>query len=142
VKQLSFTEDGVCTICLTGFPTPYEIEGMVEEYVSGVELLPYELKIMFIDISGLEHMKAHSRLVFSELLAQASLRYQNKVIVVVGGGSHNIRQYISLLCKSLGFADRCMIFEDIIQARSWIADHLVLTSPSSNRRKSDGAEFE
>lgn len=40
MKRLDFNENGVCRIRLEGLPEPSEIEQLIEDYVTGVELLP------------------------------------------------------------------------------------------------------
>lgn len=119
MKPLTFTREGLCYISLAGLPRPDEIEGIVEEYVSGVELLPYPLKLIFIDISKLVHMEIRCRRIFSELLTQASRHYNGQVEMVVAGGSLNLRRFIQLFCKGIGFNERSHFFEDIDEAEVW-----------------------
>ncbi len=122
MKTLGFRADGVCMIDLSGVPPPEEIETLVEDYVTNVELLPYELRLIFIDISHLEHMTFVSRQMFSELLKQASKHYGGGVEFVIAGGSLNLRRFLALLCKSIGLAERSHIFEDLKGAGSWVQE--------------------
>lgn len=109
---------------LEGLPEPKEIEDLIEEYVTQVELLPYSLKIIYFDISNLTHMGARARQVFSELLTQASMHYGGKVQLVVAGGSLNLRRFIELFCKGIGFVDHSHFFETLKEADDWVAEFL------------------
>jgi hypothetical protein len=120
MKNLSFSEDGVCTMHLEGVTQPREIENLIEEYVSGVELLPHHLRLILIDISELVHMGARSRQVFSELLIQASKHYGGRVELVIAGGSLNLRRFIQLFCKGIGLRERSHFFENLKEAQAWI----------------------
>ncbi|MBN2378387.1 hypothetical protein JXM67_01095 [candidate division WOR-3 bacterium] len=120
MKKLAFFENGICNICLEGLPEALEIENIIEEYVLNVELLPNPLKLIFIDISGLVHMGVRSRQVFSELLIQASRHYEGKIELIVAGGSLNLRRYIQLFCKGIGFRERSHIFATLEEAQTWI----------------------
>jgi hypothetical protein len=120
MKNLSFSEDGVCTMHLEGVTQPREIENLIEEYVSGVELLPHHLRLILIDISELIHMGARSRQVFSELLIQASKHYGGRVELVIAGGSLNLRRFIQLFCKGIGLRERSHFFEHLKEAQAWI----------------------
>jgi len=120
LKRLIFYEHGICNIRLSGFPEPGEIEEIIEEYVTSVELLPYSLRVIFIDISGLVHMGARSRQVFSELLIQSSRHYGGNIELVIAGGSMNLRRFIHLFCKGIGFKERSHVFADLDEAQSWI----------------------
>jgi hypothetical protein len=124
MKNLSFCEDGLCTMHLEGVTQPREIENLIEEYVSGVELLPHHLRVILIDISELVHMGARSRQVFSELLIQASKHYGGKVELVIAGGSLNLRRFIELFCKGIGLRERSHFFEHLKEAQTWIAKRL------------------
>ncbi|MEA3311568.1 MAG: hypothetical protein U9Q76_05055 [candidate division WOR-3 bacterium] len=121
MKNLSFSEDGVCTMHLEGVTQPREIEDLIEEYVTGVELLPHHLRVILIDISELVHMGVRSRQVFSELLIQASKHYGGRVELVIAGGSLNLRRFIQLFCKGIGFQERSRFFEHLKEAQAWIA---------------------
>jgi len=121
MKNLSFSEDGVCTMHLEGVTQPREIENLIEEYVASVELLPYHLRVILIDISELIHMGARSRQVFSELLMQASKHYGGKVELVIACGSLNLRRFIQLFCKGIGFQERSHFFPTLKEAKDWIA---------------------
>ncbi|MCK4231578.1 hypothetical protein KAX06_02200 [candidate division WOR-3 bacterium] len=121
MKNLSFSEDGVCTMHLEGVTQPREIENLIEEYVTGVEILPHHLRVILIDISELVHMGARSRQVFSELLMQASKHYGGKVELVIACGSLNLRRFIQLFCKGIGFQERSHFFEHLKEAQAWIS---------------------
>jgi hypothetical protein len=120
---LDFTEDGVCRIVLKGLPQPEELEELVGEYVSKVELLPYRLKVVLLDISELIHMKAQVRQIFSELLLQASRHYAEKVHVVIAGGPPMIRKYTEILCKALKFRNRTHSFDSLQAAKKWLKEN-------------------
>lgn len=120
MKNLSFSDDGICRISFVGFPNPDEVVELVEEYVASVELLSKPLKLVFFDISRLVHMELRTRRIFSELLMQASKHYQGKVELVVAGGSLNLRRFIQLFCRGIGFADRSHIFPDLSEADYWV----------------------
>lgn len=119
-EKLVFTNEGVCYIVLNGLPQPNEIESLIEDYVSVVELSPCELKVILLDISQMVHMQARSRMVFAELLAQASHHYGDKVEVVIAGGPFMIRKYTEILCRSLRFGDRTHSFDSLEQALAWV----------------------
>lgn len=123
--DLHFGEDGVCRISMKGVPRPANIEGLIESYITQVELLPNPLRVISIDISGLEHMIAQTRRVFSELLTQASSHYEGKVQMVVAGGSLDLRRFIELLFKGIGASSRSHVFADTKQAKSWIHKYLL-----------------
>ncbi len=120
MKNLSFSEDGVCTMHLEGVTQPREIENLIEEYVTGVEILPHHLRVILIDISELIHMGARSRQVFSELLIQASKHYSGRVELVIAGGSLNLRRFIQLFCKGIGLRERSHFFKHLKEAQAWI----------------------
>jgi len=120
MKNLAFSQDGVCTMHLEGVTQPREIEDLIEEYVTSVELLPYHLRLILIDISELVHMGVRSRQVFSELLTQASKHYGGKVELVIAGGSLNLRRFIQLFCKGIGLRERSHFFEHLKEAQAWI----------------------
>lgn len=122
MKKLTFFDNGICNILLEGLPQAEEIEEMIEEYVMNVELFPHPLKLIFIDISQLIHIGVRSRQVFSELLIQASNHYGGKIELVVAGGSLNLRRFIQLFCKGIGFRERSHIFTTLEEAKSWIDD--------------------
>lgn len=122
--QLAFNDKGVCTIILEGLPQPTEIEGLIEEYVTRVELLPYPLKVILLDISRLAHMQALTRQVFSEFLIQASNHYGDKVQLLIAGGPYMIRKYTEIFCKALKFGDRFHSLEKLEQAQSWLKDNI------------------
>lgn len=124
MKRLDFNENGVCRIRLEGLPEPSEIEQLIEDYVTGVELLPYSLKIILFDISALTHMGARSRQVFSDLLIQASKHYGGNVQLIVGGGSLNLRRFIELFCKGIGFSEQSHFFQALDEAENWITNWL------------------
>lgn len=124
MKHLSFSQDGVCRICLSGLPEPFEVEHVIEEYVSGVELLPHRLWIILIDISDLTHMGIRSRQVFSELITQASKHYGGKIELVIAGGTPNLQRFIELFCKGIGFRDQSQFFKNLQEAEDWIAQWL------------------
>lgn len=129
MKKLSFSEDGVCAIHLEGVPQPAEIENLIEEYVTGVEILPHHLRIILIDISELEHMGALSRQAFSELLMQASKHYGGRIELIIAGGSLNLRRFIQLFCKGIGFQERSHFLPALKEAQAWIAKRLAEKSP-------------
>ena len=120
MKNLAFSEDGVCRMRFTDVPPPEEIERLIEDYVTNVELLPYHLRVILIDISELKHMGALSRQAFSELLTQASKHYGDKVELVIVGGSLNLRRFIQLFCKGIGLRERSHFFEHLKEAQDWI----------------------
>lgn len=120
MKKLEFSADGICRIKLTEVPQPAEIEELIEDYVLSVELLPHKLRLIAVDISEMVHMIALSRRVFSEFLTQASKHYQGKVELVIAGGSLNLRRFLKLFCKSIGFRERSHIFAELSEATSWI----------------------
>lgn len=124
MKQLEFSQNGVCRIKLEGFPQPSEIEKLIEEYVIQVELLPYELRFMLIDISNMTHMGVRSRQVFSELLIQASKHYGGQVELLVAGGSLNLQRFIELFCKGIGFLERSHFFKSLKETEDWLAEKL------------------
>lgn len=120
MKNLDFTEQGLCRIKLDGLPQPEQIHALIESYVTEVELLPHTLRMIFLDISRLVHMQASTRKVFSELLVQASRHYSGKILLVIAGGPPMIRKYIEILCKALGFKQRIHSFADLADAARWI----------------------
>jgi hypothetical protein len=121
MKSLEFSTEGVCRIRLDGLPDHTELEELIEEYVTKVEILPYHLWVILIDISELVHMGIRSRQVFSELLIQASKHYGGQVEVVIGGGAINLVRFLKLFMKNIGFKEKSHFFEDIGEAESWIA---------------------
>ncbi len=121
MKDLSFSKDGICRISFGGLPHPDEVVELVEEYVARVELLPYPLRVIFFDISRLIHMELRTRRIFSDFLIQASKHYEGKVELVVAGGSLNLRRFIQLFCRGIGFADRSHIFASLSEADFWLA---------------------
>jgi hypothetical protein len=129
-SQLSFNESGLCTIKLVGLPKPPEIEKLIESYVVNVELLPYSLKVILLDISDLVHLTAHSRKVFSGLLVEASRHYGNDVDLFIAGGPPMIRKYIEIFCKALRFGDKIKSIDSIDEAMSLIAKRLAETGES------------
>jgi len=122
-SKLTFTENGICRIVLRGLPQTDELEELVGEYVSKVELLPYRLKVILLDISELIHMKAQVRQIFSDLLLQASRHYAEKVHVVIAGGPPMIRKYTEILCKALKFRNRTHSFDSLQAAKKWIKEN-------------------
>jgi hypothetical protein len=86
-ERLVFGKTGVCRIKLDGMPTPSDIETLIEDYVSKVELFPHSLKVILLDISGLVHMQALTRQVFSEFLREASRHYADNVQVAIAAGT-------------------------------------------------------
>jgi|GEM_PF-3367554 len=124
MKKLTFFENGICILKLEGLPVHDELENLIEEYVMNVELLPQPLKLIFVDISELVHMGIRSRQVFSELLIQASRHYGGKIELVISGGSLNLRRYIQLFCKSIGFKDRSHVFGKLDEANQWVDEWL------------------
>jgi len=129
VNHLDFSNNGLCTIVLKGLPSPKEIEGLIEKYVSKVELEAYPLRIMLIDISHMRHMGARSRQVFSELLTQASKHYGGNVKIIVAGGSVNLQRFIELFCKGIGFKEHSHFFRTLDEAREWISHFLKESEP-------------
>ena len=123
MHELVFQDKGICRIRLIDIPSPEEIEELIEEYVTRVELLPCELRVILIDISGLRHMTARARQVFSELLVQASAHYQNRVKLVVAGGSRDLRIFIKLFCKGIGMQERSLFFPSVDQAVTWLSTY-------------------
>ena len=119
-RSLAFSRNGICLIRLEGLPKPYEIEAIIEDYVAQVELLPYQLKVIILDISELVHLQAPSRKLFSELLVQASKRYGEKVQLLVAGGPTMIRKYTEIFCRALKFDKETICFETINEARQWL----------------------
>lgn len=124
LTKLTFAEDGICRITLQGLPKSAEIEYLIDKYVSNVEFLPYPLRLIFIDISELVHMEARSRQVFSELLIQASKHYDEKVKLLIAGGSLNLRRYLELFCKSIGLKERSRILPTLAEAHQWIGNQV------------------
>lgn len=120
MRRLTFSVEGVCRITLSGIPEPAEMEDLVEEYVANVEVKPHPMHLIFIDISKLVHMAARQRQIFSELITQASQHYGGHVELVIAGGSLNLRRFLELFCKSIGFRGCSHIFEDVAEAHSWI----------------------
>ena len=120
MTDLTFTESGICRMQLEGLPQPSEIEELIESYVTKVELLPYPLKVILLDISQLVHMPVRTRQVFSDLLVEASRHYADKVEVVIAGGPPMIRKFTEILCKAIKFADKTHSFATLEEARSWI----------------------
>ncbi len=118
--RLVFDADGICIITLQGLPQPAEIERLIEDYVAGVELHPWRLKMILLDISRLQHMQARTRQVFSELLIQASHHYDDGVYLAVAGGPCMIRRYTEFFCKALKFGDRFHSFDTLEQAFVWL----------------------
>lgn len=125
MKNLEFSSSGVCRITLDGLPDQTELEDVIEEYVTKVEILPYRLRAILIDISELIHMGIRSRRVFSELLTQASKHYGGQVEVVIGGGSINLVRFLKLFMKNIGFKEKSHFFEDIHEAEEWISRQCV-----------------
>jgi hypothetical protein len=119
-ERLVYTDDGVCYIVLDGLPHPKQVESLIEDYVSMVELSPCELKVILLDISEMTHMQARTRQVFAELLAQASHHYGDRVKVVIAGGPSMIRKYTEILCRSLRFGNRTHSFDTLDQALAWV----------------------
>ena len=124
MKELKFSQNGVCRILFSGVPEPEEIEELIEDYVTQVEFLPHRLQIIYLDISGLKHLGARSRQVFSELITQASTRYKDQIKMVVAGGSLSLRRFIELFCKGIGFYERSVFFESNQDAEHWISKYL------------------
>lgn len=120
MKNLDFSTDGICRIRLAGVPQPAEIEELIENYVINVELLPYRMRLIYIDISELVHMNFPARQVFSEFLMQASKHYDDKVNLVIVGGTLNLRRFLALFCKSIGLGQRSHIFEEQEEANRWV----------------------
>lgn len=125
MKNLDFSASGVCRITLNGLPDQTELEELIEEYVTKVEVLPYQLRAILIDISELIHMGIRSRQVFSELLTQASRHYGGQVEVIIGGGSINLVRFLKLFMKNIGFKEKSHFFEDIHEAEDWISRQCV-----------------
>lgn len=121
---LAFNADGLCAIKLTGLPRPSEIEKLIESYVVNVELLPYSLKIILLNISELVHLNAPSRRVFSGLLVEASHHYGGEVELVIAAGPPMIRKYTEIFCRALKFGDKIQSFDSIDNAMSWINKRL------------------
>jgi hypothetical protein len=105
---------------LEGLPQPSEIEKLIESYITKVELLPYPLRVILLDISELVHMPVRTRQVFSDLLVEASRHYADKVEVVIAGGPPMIRKFTEILCKAIKFAEKTHSFPTLEEARSWI----------------------
>jgi hypothetical protein len=124
MKNLEFGEDGVCRIFLAGLPESSEIEELIEDYVTKVELLPYPLRIIFLDISELVHMQVRPRQVFSELLTQASRQYAGKIQIVIAGGPPMIQKFTEILCKAIGFADKTHAFTTLEEGETWAREQL------------------
>jgi len=124
-SKLEFNKKGICHIYLRGLPRPAEIETLIEDYVSEVELGPYPLKVILLDISELTHMQALSRRAFSEFLAQASNHYGDAVQVVIAAGPPMIRKYTEILCRALKFGSRTSSFDRMADARNWIQERFV-----------------
>ncbi|MBD3285387.1 hypothetical protein GF359_03090 [candidate division WOR-3 bacterium] len=121
---LEFNNKGICHIHLRGLPKPAEIEKLIEDYVTEVELGPYPLKVILLDISELVHMQILSRRAFSEFLAQASNHYGDAVEVVIAAGPPMIRKYTEILCRALKFGQRTVSFDDIEAAEDWIRERM------------------
>lgn len=124
MKRLAFSQDGVCRIKLDGLPQQTEIEELIEEYVTKVELLPYRLRFILINISEMTHMGVRSRQVFSELLTQASKHYGGDVELLIAGGSLNLQRFIELFCKGIGFLEHSHFFKTTDEAESWLESKL------------------
>jgi len=125
MKNLDLSASGVCRITLNGLTDQTELEELIEEYVTKVEVLPYQLRAILIDISELIHMGIRSRQVFSELLTQASRHYGGQVEVIIGGGSINLVRFLKLFMKNIGFKEKSHFFEDIHEAEDWISRQCV-----------------
>lgn len=120
--RLVFGKNGVCRIKLDGMPAPSDIETLIEDYVSKVELLPHFLKVILLDISGLVHMPALTRQVFSEFLREASRHYADRVQVAIAAGPPMIRKYTEILCRALRFGDKTYCFETLEAAVAWLKE--------------------
>jgi len=125
VTELTFSHTGICRITLEGLPKPREIEGLVESYVREVELLPYPLKVIFLDISKLVHMQVNTRKIFSELLIEAGKHYAGQVKVVIAGGPSMIRKFTEIMCKASKFGDNIHCFATFDEAKDWTRDWLL-----------------
>lgn len=120
--KLVFGKNGVCRVKLDGIPAPTDIETLIEDYVSKVELLPHYLKVILLDISGLVHMPALTRQVFSEFLREASHHYSDRVQVAIAAGPPMIRKYTEILCRALKFGDKTYCFETLQAAVAWLKE--------------------
>jgi len=119
-RSLVISKKGICLIHLEGLPKPFEIEAIIEDYVTKVELLPYPLQVIVLDISELVHLQAQSRKLFSELLVQASKRYGDEVQLIIAGGPPMIRKYTEIFCRALKFNKDTICFESTEQAKQWL----------------------
>lgn len=124
MNPLSFSQDGICRITLTGLPLPTQIEELIEEYVTKVELLPHPLRVIFLDISQLVHMQAKTRQVFSELMVEASKHYAGQVQLVIAGGPAMIRKFTELFCRAIGFVDKTHCFSTLDEGVAWITRYI------------------
>ncbi|MBN2379337.1 hypothetical protein JXM67_05990 [candidate division WOR-3 bacterium] len=122
--ELTFSRTGICKISLEGLPKPSEIEGLIESYVREVELLPYPLRVILLDISKLVHMQVRSRKTFAELLIEASRHYSENLVVVIAGGPPMIRKFTEIMCKASKFADNIYSFSSLNEAKDWARDWL------------------
>ena len=125
MTELTFSRTGICRIALEGMPKPREIEGLIESYVREVELLPDPLKVIFLDISKLDHMQVKTRKFFSGLLIEAGRHYAGHVKVVIAGGPPMIRKFTEIMCKASKFGDNIYCFETSQEAKDWTRDLLL-----------------
>lgn len=133
MNELTFSRVGVCRILLEGLPEPFDIEKLIESYVREVELLPYPLKVILLDISELVHLQVRSRQVFSGLLIEASRKYAGEIQFVIAGGPPMIRKFAEIMCKASKFGDRTHSFAILEEAKAWIKDFLTGQTHSESK---------